>query len=164
MLILCFALIIFCIKCDYVFVSISYYFKSFVETTKLFYCIIALTAFISIAHLVIAPKSEIAKEHLLFKRLGPILSIPLTCLTHGIFFYCGLLLIYIVCYDEGTLKKYAFLDKTTVTITMLALMTYAVYSIKLIIGDILNYNMEKAGRIISPANSEEEEESVNTPE
>lgn len=124
---------------------------------KLFYLIMGLALLTSLFHFYFVPKGGIAKEHLLYKRLGPILSVPMTCATHGIFIYCGILLIYLICYDNTTLVKYGSLDKTTVTITMLALITYAFYSLGLIIGDICNSKDEEEGkRIENPIDDKKE--------
>lgn|GEM_PF-3025895 len=126
--------------------------KSFVwiaTLSELYYYIIGFCVFWGILHLIYAPKDSIANEHLLYKRLGPIASAPLTGATHGIFIHSGIQIVYLICFDSETLKKYDNLDKTTVTITMLAIMIYAVYSMGLIIFDIMNPKDEEVGKIVS---------------
>lgn len=141
-------IIVLIIQCEIILNSLSFYFKCICEMPHLFHCISGLAMFIALLHLMLVPKGGIAKEHVLYKRLGPILSTPLTCLTYGVFIYCGLLVIYIVCYDEATLMKYTNLDKTTVSFTMLVLMTYSFYGMSLIISDIVNPKEESSGRIL----------------
>lgn len=155
LLIITAVLVIVFIECPTLLNYASNWFKSIAEMPNLFYLIMGLAIVTSGFHFYFAPKGGIAKEHLLYKRLGPILSVPMTCATHGIFIYSGILLIYLICYDNNTLKRYGSLDKTTVTITMLAIITYAFYSLGLIIGDICNPKEEKneGRRIEEPINN-----------
>ena len=148
MLLVSAATVLVLIVCDPVLQYFSDCFRYIAEMPKLFYCIMGLALMIAVFHFILVPKGGLAKEHLLYKRMGPILSVPLTCGTHGIFVYCGILLIYLICYDDETLKRYGNLDKTTVAITMVALMSYAFYSMGLIIGDICNPKEEETGKII----------------
>ncbi len=142
---------------------LNYFFnkvKYIIEIPRLFYVINGIALFISIFHLTIAPKNAMVKEHLLYKRLGPIFATPFSCLTYGTFIYCGLLIIYIVCYDKQTLMKYDKLDKITAIFTMTSIMIYAIYGIGLIVQEICNPKEEKPGKIVSnePGVTNESEE------
>lgn len=149
------AIIIAVVRVKAILQTLSDSFKGIVEMDGLFYIIMGVAVFLGILHLFFAPKHGIAKEHLLYKRLGPILSSSLTCITYGVFIYCGLLLIYIVCYDENTLMKYSNLDKSTVTVTMLALMMYSLSSIGLIISDIGNPKEQRTATVIDEEERQE---------
>lgn len=149
------------IKVDAMLDSVSNTFKWIVTMPKLFHCIMTGAMVIAISHLIWVPKGGIAKEHLLFKRVGPIFSVPLTVLTHFIFIYSGLIIIYLFCYEDGTTMKFNNLDKTTVSLTMLTLMTYAFYSIGLILGDIFNPKEEKTGTLVEDNTEISTQQTVN---
>ncbi|MBS1635379.1 MAG: hypothetical protein JST26_05605 [Bacteroidetes bacterium] len=154
------SLVVAVIKVDAMLESVSYTFKSIVTMPRLFHCIMGGAMVIAISHLIWVPKGGIAKEHLLFKRVGPIFSVPLTVLTHFIFVYCGLIIIYLFCYEDGTTMKFNNLDKTTVALTMLTLMTYAFYSIGLILSDIFNPKEEKTGTLMEETTEASDQKSV----
>lgn len=147
--------VILIIQVDWILKMFSDSFIWFVGVPKLFHCFMAVSIVISICHFLWVPNAGIVKEHLLYKRLTPILSIPLTTATHAIFIYCGIQLIYLFCYDEGTMKKYSNIDKTAMTVTMIAIMTYAVYSIVLILFDIANPKRVEESHILTSSSNEE---------
>lgn len=156
------ALVIAVIKIDAMLDSVSDTFKCIVTMPRLFHCMAGGAMVIAIFHLIWVPKGGIAKEHLLFKRVGPIFSVPLTLLSHSIFVYCGLVIIYLFCYEDSVTMKFNYLDKTTVALTMLTLMTYAFYSIGLILSDIFNPKEEKIGTLIEDAPETSRQQSVNS--
>jgi hypothetical protein len=65
----------------------------------------------------------------IFKFLGPVLASPLTCLTYAVVINSSIALIYLVCYDTGTLQKYDLIDKTTLSYTLLILVTWSTVGI-----------------------------------
>jgi len=140
-------LIILAVTTDVLVESISNAFQYIAKIKNLVYIIIGICALCGVLHLFLNSKSTIAKEHLLYKKIGPILSAPLTGATHGVLIYSGVQIIYIVCYDS-TLIKYEGIDKTTMAVAMVSMMTYAVFGMSLIVKDILNPNIEMTGKIM----------------
>ncbi len=136
------------IKNDCVLDSISSHFKAIVEIPRLTYVILGLSLVISILYLIFVPMKGIAREHLLFKKLTPILSAPLTCLTYGTFINCGITLIYIISYDGAMLVKYDGVDKTTMIFTMVPIVVYSITGLGSIILDIINPKESDEGEIL----------------
>tara|TARA_R100000750_G_scaffold42550_1_gene27842 strand:+ start:36728 stop:37252 length:525 start_codon:yes stop_codon:yes gene_type:complete len=125
-------------------------FKKIAESPKLFYVIIVASGVWGIIHLILVSKKGVAKEHLLFKKVGPMLAAPLTCLTYGVFIHASIQIIYIFCYDSNTMLKYESLDKTTITFVMLSIVTYSFHGMSLIIMDIINWKdvQAKQGQVM----------------
>lgn len=114
-------------------------FKNIAEHPKLFHIIITLSGIWGIVHLILVSKKGVAKEHLLYKKLGPIWASPLTCLTYGIFIHASIQIIYLFLYDSKTMIRYETIDKTAITFVMLSIITYSFHGISLIIMDIINW-------------------------
>lgn len=99
-----------------------------------------------------------------FKFLGPILASPLTTLTYAIVVNSTLGLIYIVCYDTQTILKYSYLDKTTISYTLLLLLTWSVFGLVKILMDIITASpKEKIGEIIENSEAQDHSNADNSP-
>jgi hypothetical protein len=93
-----------------------------------------------------------AEEHslFLFKYLGPILASPLTCLTYAVIINSSFALIYIVCYDQGTILKYTSVDRTTLTYTLILLLSWSVFGLVKIIMDVVRIqSTEKTSEVMT---------------
>ncbi len=131
-------------------------FKSIAESKSLFYIVVAISTFLGILHLNFVSQKGLAKEHLLFKRMGPIISSPLTAATQGVFIYSGIEIVYIVCYDVTTMKEFHNMNKLAISLTILVIVGYAIYILGVMTSDILTQDMSsRPGKIIR-GNSEDE--------
>ncbi len=133
-------------------------FKSIAESKSLFYIIVAISTFLGILHLNFVSQKGLAKEHLLFRRMGPIISSPLTAATQGVFIYSGIEIVYIVCYDVTTMKQFHYMNKLAISVTMLVIVIYALYILGAMTGDILTQDLSsKPGKIIRGTLDENDE-------
>ena len=120
-------------------------FKALLSDPDFSMIVLLTTLGFGVIHLFVVNKKEVVREHLFFRSLGPIIASPLTSLTCGAIFNSSLILVYIVCFDESTLKKYGGWDKSTVIFTSIALLVWSLYVFAKMIGDIWDGKEEKAG-------------------
>lgn len=152
-IIICFAVI------DNFFSPIINSFRTIAELKGLFLIIVGISTLIGIMHLVyVSQKGQgQEQERLLYRRMGPIIASPLTAATQGVFIYSGIEIVFIVCYDVSTVKNFEGINKLAISITMLAIVIYAIYVLTGMLSDIVKQDSEniKAGKILSDNNGDD---------
>ncbi|PHR46758.1 MAG: hypothetical protein COA32_09760 [Fluviicola sp.] len=148
-LIVCFAVI------DNFLSPITHSFRTIAELKGLFFIIVGISTFIGILHLIYVAQKGHTNEYLLYRRMGPIISSPLTAATQGVFIYGGIEIVFIICYDISTVKEFQGINKLAVSIAMLAIVIYAFYILSAMLSDIVKYEPDntETGKIVSDKKS-----------
>lgn len=150
-IITCFAVI------DNFFSPIINSFRIIAESKGLFFIIVGISTLIGIMHLIYVSQKGHAQQHLLYRRMGPIISSPLTAATQGVFIYSGIEIVFIVCYDVSTVKDFDGINKLAISISMLAIVIYAIYILTVMLSDIVKQDSDnvKAGKILSNSHDDD---------
>ncbi len=68
---------------------------------------------------------------------SPLILSCLVCLTYGVVIDSSLALLFVMIYDTGFISKFPYLDSTTVTVTLLLALLWALNGILTIIGSLI---------------------------
>ena len=125
------------------------------EDPNFYICILFISVIIGVFHLIFGGVKD--NSLLIFKKLGPILSSPLTALTYGVVINSSLSFFYIICFDKNTLMKYGALDQITTTITVLLLVVWSVSGFYGLFKDIIKDKDKSAkGEFFYPSNEDKQ--------